>query len=1243
MFAGHCFRLIGASILLPGLASAVDWDGAVGNFGTATNWVGDVVPSGTSATIANGGQAVIGDGGIFNLITLGLGGHSGVGTVTQTGGFLSATQVSIGGDDGGGGTATGTYNITGGSLEQGDSEFWVGTKGGTGTLNIGGDGYVSSAGSIVIGRDGAAGHVNLTGNAILEMTNGGGDISLGVNSPGFTSTMTVGGVASVISANELYVGWFNNNTNKATLTIGESASVTVANGLVVGRANGAGALTVSGNALLEIGGGLMAGADGTGRGDVTINDNARVTAAWIAVPLNQNASGSFTMNGGSVTAIANSGDLQGLVVYATGSGTSRLVNLNGGTLTVNGIRKIGGNQLADVNFNGGTVRTTVDNADFLSGFTNADLEVKAGGLSLDTNGHAITITQGLSGAGGLSKLGEGMLTLSGANAYLGNTVIGDGALSITSGFLSDLADILLFGGSVFDLNFSGIDTVRMLVVDGVAQPAGTWGAIGSGADYERSFITGEGVLKVTSVPEPGVYGLLMISALGVFVWRQWRRAKLAALLGLALVFAEGGAKAQDIVISTFGSGYGAWVKTGTAFDQGPATGSEVQALGIQGSPDNSVATSEKQGDGPQGTLTSPAFQIQRDYISFLIAGGDYEYHNCLNLLVGGKVVRSATGRNSDVLTAASWDVREFAGMNAQIQIVDHAGGASWGHINVDQIVQTNSPAKLPVSPKPLYGESLRPKFHFTARQWTMDRLNPGMRQEGWINDLNGMIYYDGEYHLFAQRWNKCWIHAVSTDLVHWEELEPAFWEEQLNSGVQSGTCVIDYNNTSGLSPDPAKPPMVAFWSRADNASHGISYSLDHGRTWTFYSGNPFMVFPERDPKVFWYQPTNRWVMILYGTGQYHIFTSTNLINWTNENHPIPNSYECPDFFEMAVDGNAANKKWVLIQGNGRYSIGTFNGTQFTEETPRYASDLNDAMFYATQSFHNTDTGDGRRIQMAWMRGSDFPNMPFNQQISFPCELSLKTTPKGLRLYRKPVSEIALLHNGEKQWNNLTLQAGGSLALAESGDAFHIKARVQIPEGAKLTFDLRGVPVALTSRVIVSGPRTGVTMDGLSTVEILLDRASVEAFANDGEISSTRYIIPQGEGLSVKAEGGAVTIESLEVYPMKSMWESAPALAAAKGAPMAASFDRPARWGAVARLRKVGTGYRLTARVSDRDGVKNVRLAPGRGRLVKGGREIVAEFDEKPRQIVLTMEDEKGNISSRRYEVTRSSSKAAILQ
>ncbi|MDB6077584.1 MAG: hypothetical protein JWO82_1331, partial [Akkermansiaceae bacterium] len=254
---------------------------------------------------------------------------------------------------------------------------------------------------------------------------------------------------------------------------------------------------------------------------------------------------------------------------------------------------------------------------------------------------------------------------------------------------------------------------------------------------------------------------------------------------------------EDLAVGDFdGPTFGDWISTGTAFSLGPATGSELAQLEITHA-DGGVASSEKQDDGPTGTLTSPVFRISRRYLAYRIGGGDYEHDACLNLLVDGQVVKSATGRTSDNLIEASWDLRKFAGKDAQIQIVDRAEG-NWGHVNVGRMFQTDSPPVLPLQKGVLYHESLRPQLHFTAKQEIMDRLNPGERQEGWLNDLNGMIYYGGEYHLFAQRWNKCWIHAVSTDLLHWQELPPAFWEDPLDSGVQSGTCVVDYQNTSGL-------------------------------------------------------------------------------------------------------------------------------------------------------------------------------------------------------------------------------------------------------------------------------------------------------------------------------------------------------------------------------------------------------------------------------------------------------------
>ncbi|MDR3459614.1 MAG: glycoside hydrolase family 32 protein [Verrucomicrobiae bacterium] len=592
---------------------------------------------------------------------------------------------------------------------------------------------------------------------------------------------------------------------------------------------------------------------------------------------------------------------------------------------------------------------------------------------------------------------------------------------------------------------------------------------------------------------------------------------------------------EDLAIGRFGStNYGDWKATGTAFRLGPAADELLPKLEIENASDNRVVSSEMEGDAPTGTLTSPEFKIVRNYISFRIGGGDYERDTCVNLLINGQVVKSATGWRSDRLVPASWAVSRFLGQKAQVQIVDQAVG-DWGHINVDHLVQTDKPERLPVVTEPLYRESLRPQFHFTARQWTMDRLNPGMQQEGWVNDLNGLIYYDGEYHLFAQRWAKCWIHAVSRDLVHWTELAPAFWEEQPGSGDQSGTCVVDYQNTSGLSPDPAHPAMVAFFPRWDNRSQCIAYSLDHGRTWKHYEKNPILVHPERDPKVFWYAPGNHWVMMLYGDSQYHILTSTNLLSWQDEHHPIKDSFECPDFFQLPVDGDPNQMKWVLIQGNGNYSIGSFDGTEFKEETGRHPCDVG-PNFYATQTWGNTETGDGRRIQVAWMREPPFLDMPFNQQISFPCELTLHGTTNGLRVFRAPIREIALLHHGQDTWTNRTLNAGQVLPLEPAGRLFHLRAELNIPVGARLTFNIRGVPVILTSQTVESGNSPASVMDHIQTVEILVDRASIETFVNQGEISSTRFVLPNENGLSAKAEGGSVTIQSLTIYPLNSAWK-----------------------------------------------------------------------------------------------------------
>ncbi len=600
---------------------------------------------------------------------------------------------------------------------------------------------------------------------------------------------------------------------------------------------------------------------------------------------------------------------------------------------------------------------------------------------------------------------------------------------------------------------------------------------------------------------------------------------------MTFIFAALVLAVPDLPIGSFsGRTYGDWTQTGKAFRKGPASGAQLPQLEIVNAADDAVISSEVEGDRPVGTLTSPEFKIERNAIAFRIGGGGDEHALGVELLLRGKVVRTATGRRSDRLMPVSWDVRKLRGQMAQVRVVDEASG-DWGHTNVDRIMQTDQPEQAPYAPGPLYHEALRPQFHFTARQWTVSHPEPVEHQEGWINDLNGLIYYDGEWHLFAQRWATCWLHAVSKDLIHWKELQPAFWEESLGVGVQSGTCVVDYANTSGLAKDPKHPAMVAFWSRFDNRSQCLCYSLDHGRTWTHYPGNPTFERGERDPKVFWYSPGKHWVMIMYGDGAYHILNSPDLLHWTDQHHPVPNSFECPDFFELPLDGDVSKKKWVLIQGNGNYSVGTFDGHEFKEEGPRHACDIG-PNFYATQSWHNTDTGDGRRIQTAWMRFSYFPGMPFSQMVSFPCQLRLVSTPDGPRVYREPIAEVSHLSSGEKSWKDMEL--GSSLSLAEDGELFRLRAEVSIPAGSKLTVSYRGVPVTFTSASVASGDAHGTTSE-VRTIEMLLDRTSIETFVNGGEISSTRFVLPSGHGLTMSAEGGAVRLKSVVLDRLKSVW------------------------------------------------------------------------------------------------------------
>lgn len=457
-----------------------------------------------------------------------------------------------------------------------------------------------------------------------------------------------------------------------------------------------------------------------------------------------------------------------------------------------------------------------------------------------------------------------------------------------------------------------------------------------------------------------------------------------------------------------------------------------------------------------------------------------------------------------------------------------------------------------------YGESLRPQFHFTARS-------------NWLNDPNGLVHYEGEWHLFFQHnpkgnaWgNMTWGHAVSTNLFQWKQLPDAIRQDD-QGDIWSGSAVVDWNNTSGLANGPEKT-LVAFYTSAGGFTpetpkktftQHMAYSNDRGRSWTKFSGNP--VIPQRgdgdrDPKVFWHEPTRKWVMVLYvgvpdaqakdAKGQpvirhtAQIFNSPDLKAWTYLSS-VPDIYECPDLFELPVDGNSKNTRWVLFGADASYLLGRFDGANFTAECPKQAGDYG-ANFYAAQTY--SDVPDGRRILVGWMRDGKYPGMPFNQQMSLPLELSLVTTPVGIRLFRQPAKEIVQLRAGPRiELGGSPLQAGDSLPLNPQSDLIQGELRFAPAATGDVVLNVRGSEIRWSAKekmLHAFGRKAPLApIDGKVSLNLVLDRSSLEIFGNNGEIAMSFCFIPKAGDTEwrLTAVDSQIRITSWVLRRLKSAW------------------------------------------------------------------------------------------------------------
>jgi len=541
--------------------------------------------------------------------------------------------------------------------------------------------------------------------------------------------------------------------------------------------------------------------------------------------------------------------------------------------------------------------------------------------------------------------------------------------------------------------------------------------------------------------------------------------------------------------------------------------------------DHFVMSDQKTG-GPQ----RKEFAVAKRYLNLPVKNGAPKRR--MRMIVDDKVVREFEIELAE-RTPDFWvflDLAPFAGKKAAVE-VEGLGPGSYG---LNQVQQADGI----IASENLYREPLRPQFHFTSRR-------------GWNNDSNGLVFHKGLWHLYYQhnpygvQWgNMHWGHAVSEDLVHWRELPIAIYPQRFGDWVFSGSAVVDVNDTSGFGQGGEPPIVVAYTSTGRGEC--IVYSNDGGLTFAEFEGNPVVRHAGRDPKVIWYGPGRHWVMALYdeegGKRSIAFYTSRDLKAWEFASK-IEGFFECPEIFELPVEGTS-ERRWVLYGADGDYLTGSFDGRVFTPDGGPGAAKQRFShgnCFYASQTYSDVPPEDGRRVQIAWGR-VEMPGMPFNQMMLFPVELTLRPMGQGVRMFARPVREIERLWGQSRMYRQIEVSPGSDPVGSVEGDLLHVKATLRPAGATKCGFVVRGIEVAYdpTAQKLTcvdkSAPLSPI--DGTIKLELLIDRTSIEIFANEGEVYMPMGVIPTADNLSTRilVEGGPVKLDTLEIHPLKSVWQ-----------------------------------------------------------------------------------------------------------
>ncbi len=470
-----------------------------------------------------------------------------------------------------------------------------------------------------------------------------------------------------------------------------------------------------------------------------------------------------------------------------------------------------------------------------------------------------------------------------------------------------------------------------------------------------------------------------------------------------------------------------------------------------------------------------------------------------------------------------------------------------------------------------YQEKYRSAYHFTP-------------EYGWMNDPNGMVYLDGEYHLFYQYnpygavWgNMHWGHAVSTDLTSWTYLPVAIAPDSLGA-IFSGSAVIDKENTAGF----GKDAMIAIYTSAGKVqAQSIAYSTDKGRTFTKYAQNPVLPNPGitdfRDPKVSWNEATKQWVMALATKQTVTFYGSTNLKEWTKlsefgegiGSHAAV--WECPDLFPMTYQGKT---KWVLLVSlnpggpNGgsatQYFIGDFDGKTFKPDALPYPLWLDYGRDnYAGVTFNDIPQTDGRRIFMGWMSNWDYanqvPSLNFRSANTVPRELTIVNNGKHLILSSYPIKEMSDLKDKISERPDLQVEKEATIAelLKDNDGSYEIEMTIKPGNAQEFGFSLNNAENEslkfnfdnTTGFFSIDRKKSGLTNFndrfplGMNAplakkdayrIRLLVDKASAELFVNEGEITMTTLFFPSEymNQLKFYSQAGKLSIEDIKINNIK---------------------------------------------------------------------------------------------------------------